>query len=627
MTTGRIDQDQDAAVQRQAPPGPGERTAPRWRGEPPPEAPAPAGEREAEPTVTRSPATEQVEAPAAREPAAGPAAAPARPAAGGLLERLWSHRVSLVLLLATLAVVAVVQAVGMDHAPQRVDDEGTYVAQAWAVQHWRTLAHYTYWYDHPPLGWLLLAAWTTLTGAFSRAATAVSAGRELMLVIQVVSAALLYALARRLGLRRPAAVACVLLFSLSPLALSFHRAVYLDNLATPFLLGAFVLILSPSRRLAAHAGAGLCFAAAVLTKETSLLLMPALLWQYWQVNDQRNRRYSLAVAASLFLLVVAVYPLTALLRGELLPGPEHVSLVDAIRFQLAGRASGGSAFDPNSVNRHTIDLWLSADPWLLAGAALLIPAGLWIRRLRPVTVAFAILAAVTLRPGYLPIPLVIGMLPFASLLVAGVADTAAAHLAGRGRSRQAAHAGHLAGSSRSGRATADGHPAGSARRRRAVAAGPLAGSPGSGRVAGAVAMVAVVVVALLALPRWYQGDRDLMTVDHDKPFRQAEAWINGHVPHRGRLLVDDSLWVDLVQDGYPPGQVVWFYKLDTDRDVRARYPRGWRDFDYVVSAATLRAFPDRLPQVAEAVRHSRPVASFGHGAERVEIRRIQGSPV
>jgi hypothetical protein len=28
-----------------------------------------------------------------------------------------------------------------------------------------------------------------------------------------------------------------------------------------------------------------------------------------------------------------------------------------------------------------------------------------------------------LRPGYLPVPLVVGMLPFASLLVAGVADT------------------------------------------------------------------------------------------------------------------------------------------------------------------------------------------------------------
>ena len=66
----------------------------------------------------------------------------------------------------------------MPQAPQRVDDEGTYVAQDWAMQRWRTLGHYTYWYHHPPLGWLLLAAWTTLTGAFNRAATAVAAGRR-----------------------------------------------------------------------------------------------------------------------------------------------------------------------------------------------------------------------------------------------------------------------------------------------------------------------------------------------------------------------------------------------------------------------------------------------------------------
>ena len=75
-----------------------------------------------------------------------------------LLERLWAHRTSLALVLGLLIVAGVVHATGMARAPQRVDDEGTYVAQAWAVQHWRTLGHYTYWYDHPPLGWLLLAA-------------------------------------------------------------------------------------------------------------------------------------------------------------------------------------------------------------------------------------------------------------------------------------------------------------------------------------------------------------------------------------------------------------------------------------------------------------------------------------
>jgi hypothetical protein len=511
-----------------------------------------------------------------------------------LLERIWAHRASLALLLVLLTVVAVVHATGMSRAPQRVDDEGTYVAQAWAVQHWGTLAHYTYWYDHPPLGWLLLAAWTSLTGAFNRAATAVTAGREFMLVLQLISAGLVYGLARRLGLRRPAAAGALLVFSLSPLALGMHRAVYLDNIATPFVLAAFLLVLSPTQRLAAHAAAGLCLAAAVLVKETSLLLVPAVLWQYWQVSDRRTRRYSLILAGSLFALVVAAYLLYAALRGELLPGPEHVSLVDAIRFQLTGRAPSGSPLDPNSLSRRTLGLWLGQDPWLLAAAAALIPVGLAMRRLRPVTAAFVILAAMALRPGYLPVPLVIGLLPFGSLLVAGVADAAW------------------------GRST-----------RRTLAVGDLASRRSHlPRALGPVLVAAcLAAAAVLVVPQWVQRDRDLMTANHDRPFRQAEAWLAANVPPQARLLVDDALWVDLVERGYPPGQVVWFYKLDTDRDVTGRYPRGWRDFDYLVATATLRSFPDDLPQVAETQRHSRVVATFGRGTERVEIRKIQGSPV
>jgi hypothetical protein len=69
------------------------------------------------------------------------------------------------------------------------------------------------------------------------------------------------------------------------------------------------------------------------------------------------------------------------------------------------------------------------------------------------------------------------------------------------------------------------------------------------------------------------------------------------------------------------------WRLDTDRDVRGRYPRGWREFDYLVSTATLRNFPDSLPQVREALRRSKVVAGFGHGTEQVEIRKLQGSPL
>jgi hypothetical protein len=131
VTTGRVD------------PGRGPGTDPDQPRESRP--PAPTVSQDATPVGQQSPPVETV--------APGPGGQResfSRPP--GLLERLWRHRSSLALLLGLLTVVAVVHATGMGRAPQRVDDEGTYVAQAWAAQHWGTLGHYTYWYDHPPLG-------------------------------------------------------------------------------------------------------------------------------------------------------------------------------------------------------------------------------------------------------------------------------------------------------------------------------------------------------------------------------------------------------------------------------------------------------------------------------------------
>src|SRR5437660_7987904 len=64
------------------------------------------------------------------------------------------------LLLATiLIVVALLQGINMFHFPYFEDDEGTYMSQAWAIVKEGQLAPYTYWYDHAPAGWILIAAW------------------------------------------------------------------------------------------------------------------------------------------------------------------------------------------------------------------------------------------------------------------------------------------------------------------------------------------------------------------------------------------------------------------------------------------------------------------------------------
>jgi hypothetical protein len=147
----------------------------------------------------------------------------------------------------------------------------------------------------------------------------------------------------------------------------------------------------------------------------------------------------------------------------------------------------------------------------------------------------------------------------------------------------------------------------------------------------AAAVLATVVVA----PRWARGDRELMTARSGLPVAQATAWIDRSLPRHSRLLVDDTLWVDLVERGFDPDLgVVWFYKLDfstnLDPSVARRLPEGWRHFDYVVSTPVVRSaladLPQGLGEVRQALDNSTPVASFGTGRGRVQVRRVERPP-
>jgi hypothetical protein len=124
-------------------------------------------------------------------------------------------------------------------------------------------------------------------------------------------------------------------------------------------------------------------------------------------------------------------------------------------------------------------------------------------------------------------------------------------------------------------------------------------------------------------PGWLERDRRLMTTDRDHPMTQAERWIDANVPRTAPILVDDSLWVDLVRSGRPPARVVWFFKLDNDPEIKARYPDGWRQFRFVVSTAGVRGSFYELPSIAAALEHGAVVASFGTGEDQVQIVQVQ----
>jgi cellulose synthase/poly-beta-1,6-N-acetylglucosamine synthase-like glycosyltransferase len=534
-----------------------------------------------------------------------------RASLGGLVK----SRVDLSVQILLLIGCGFVQATNMTHWPAALFDEGTYVGNAWAIGERGALGFYTYTYGHPPLGWLLITIWTSVGGLFGRVVYSLDGARELMCAVSIVSFSLLYTLARRLKMNPVFAAATVILFALCPLSLYWHRAVELDNPATVWAIAAFVLALSPRRHLRNFAGSGACFAASVLSKETTLVMLPALLVAAFQNTDSRTRHYCMALLIAFFSLILFAYPLYASLKGELLPGSGHVSLIGTDINMLFTRQGTGSVFNSHSGAHAFIMFWFSFDPWLLGMALLLSPIALGLRAIRPVALAFVIQVAMVLRPGYLPAMYVIAILPFAALVVAGSIQALWRFAASNLTRRQ----------SRSGKTTwrSTGSRVGFLLRPVAVAASVL--------VIGTTA-VATVHVA----PEWAHTDRAVMTVRLDAPERAAEHWLLSHVGHDQRIIVSDDFWVYLIGHGYDSQPVrggfnsptiVSYWPLDKDPAVRRYFPFGWREFSYVVSNGAMRVPSTDTPSTTEALKHSRVLAAFGQGYDGIEISAITPPPV
>src|SRR4030095_16477735 len=141
------------------------------------------------------------------------ATAQPKPKKNWLVNWFLNHKMDTIIVSILLLIAGVVSAVNMDGYPQRFEDEGTYVSQAWAIEKRGTLTHYTYWYDHPPVGWMQMAGHLLMTDAIDRYGSAIAAGREYMLLLHLATIVLLYALARRLGIGPVAARAGTLAYA------------------------------------------------------------------------------------------------------------------------------------------------------------------------------------------------------------------------------------------------------------------------------------------------------------------------------------------------------------------------------------------------------------------------------
>lgn len=496
------------------------------------------------------------------------------------------------IMLILVGVIVVVQGVNIANFPTVSDDEGTYLAQAWAIQHGHGLAHYSYWYDHPPFGWMQVAALSWIPALFDHGTMVVPHARVIMLPVTAVASALLYVLCRRVGMARWSSALGVVIFGLSPLSVTMQREIYLDNFAVVWMLAAFVLALSPRRHLWHHVAAGACAALSILSKETMLVIAPALFWALWQGSDKSTRKFSIVGFVSAATLLILQYPLYAVLKGELFAGSNHNSLFGAISYQL-GRGGSGNILRHGSVSNLTLHWWLVRDPVLMyAGVAASVLA-LAVRRLRPVALAAVILVVVAVRPnGYLPAMYVIQVLPFFAVAIAGLADEGVRALL-------------------------------SDRARELIARWWRWEAPW--RRIDVAAFSGVILIGLIA-PQWRTGDATADTAFSNDQYAAASTWIRNHIPDHAhtRIVVDDAIWPDLATQGFDPGLgVIWFYKVDLDPAVTKTLPQGWKNIDYVVSTPVIRQDPNGLPTVRAAMEHSVVVATFGRDDQRIDVLKVK----
>jgi hypothetical protein len=468
-------------------------------------------------------------------------------------------------------------------------DEGIYTGQALAVLYDGRLAPYTYWYDHAPAGWLLLAAWMAIFGGPHTFGGAIDSGRVLMLVLHLAMVHRLYRVARAYGCSAALAGLATLLFSLSPLAIFYQRPVMLDNIMLFWVLISLDLLLDGQGRLSRIALSGFCFGVALLTKETAVFLLPAMLFVAMQERRRHHGRFAVIGWMLPMMIVASWYPLYAALNGELLPAAlsarlfgdtrPHVSLLETLIWQ--SKRDGGGMFNLENQFWHFVRSdWLIRDPVLLVGGI----AAIGLNLLRGIrnrqALAVALLGLFPLyylgRGGLVFNFYIVFAIPFFCLNIAALLGTLNARI-----------------------------PA---------------------WVEGATA---AAIVGGLAVSYWQAGiAQPLYTMPSSEAGRSAIAWIKQELPPQSVIIADDSFWPDLRKPS--PGEPAFpnihsHWKVASDPAVREGiFHNDWHTVDYLIMTPELaKTFADSNNQVAlAALQHAHRIRRWSAAGAEVELWQV-----
>lgn len=448
----------------------------------------------------------------------------------------------ILILLLSLTVTGLLHGYNMFHFPYYESDEGTYTSQAWSIIRMHQLTPYTYWYDHPPLGWTLLSLWhIVLPKKFFTFGSSIDTGRVFILILHLISASLIYYIVYRLTKKTLPAFLAVLLFSISPLAIYFQRRVLLDNImVTWVLMSAAILYIRYSKlRLSTYLFSGLFFALGVLTKITALMFGPALLYLVWTRRSPIDKFFRVIIWLSAGIIPVSVYILIALLRGEFFPGFNHVSLIGALKFQSS--RSGGLFYHPDSKFYLAVRDWLNKDAALIYLAPVIMILGLvfsfFKKNLIFFTLAVLLYVLFLVRGGIVINFYILPLIPFLAILAALVWHNLIKSITR-----------HFT-----------------------------------------IFYQLIFLITIAGIGYYYYNfvPHDVFWRDETSNQKEAVRWIKENLPAKSAILIDVYAFTDLHDSGYINSKEFinadWYYKVSRDKEVgEKKYNYDWRNFNYIL---------------------------------------------
>lgn len=455
--------------------------------------------------------------------------------------------------------------------PYFESDEGTYLSQAFAVKEQGELSLYTYWYDHPPFGWITIAAWIdVLHGDWNFFGNSLNTGRVLMFLLHLVQVSLVFFIVNRVSRSPWLAFLAIVLYSAAPLAMYFQRRVLLDNLLTTWVLLSVSMLFLLNMRLRHVIMSGVFFGLAMVTKITTVMFSPAIFYLLLTASWKLHKGFRLLTWCLVVGSIFSLWFIYAAINTELIPSPEgdRVSLIGSIFYQ-ASRGTGAPFWHEESSFMDNVTNWMILDETYVYvvgfGLFVALLLALFSSHYRFFGLAAILYFIFIIRGGIVIGFYVLPMLPFVVMSIVFGLDIVIRWLQQR-------------------------------------------------KVPMFIIVSVVVMLVGVYAHHYYPKMTKYLTVDETTNQIEALRWVKRELPADSRIIIDIYGMNELLDPEFEVHKTFsnaeWYFKVALDPSIRyEKYRDDWRNFDYVLISHEMiyQSSLHEMPIVYNAIRNSEPV--------------------